>query len=514
MRKVVYLPHYGEFGFLIMNHLRAVHKDEADVKIVCCERGNECLFPSASGFFYDYPVLQDEHRGGDTSDWKWKDCEEANKRLHQVLPQFYPDYEIVQLKYESPWNLTDSIKFFPKVAAELPRVDVALGVRKRTFCPEKNWQHWEHLADLLQSVGLTVGLVGTKETSNDIRADARSWDHSGGATAGTVDLLSHCRLYVGTDTGTSHLAALMDVPQLTFRFVGQLQGNDDFLPMMERANRRYFRRLADSVWDRPDEVTGAVIRNLRELRTCKVFRPDPWNIGDWAARPSLYFPISGADYDVRLDNLSDISSQVSIVGGGGLLSTYERELSNLNNRVVVWGAGANDHGETQIRYPPWLERCTLVGVRDYGTRLRWVPCASCMSTLFNKYRSRQPEQEAVVYRHGLKWLDTIPQQLELPTLTNQESSFENVLSFLASAAVVITSSYHGAYWATLLGRKVIAAPFSSKFYAFRHPPILATGEQLNDWRSLAGDCTTYSDALEECRTVNLAFYDDVKRIIC
>ena len=49
MRKVVYLPHYGEFGFLIMKHLRAVHNDQADVKIVCCERGNECLFPSATG---------------------------------------------------------------------------------------------------------------------------------------------------------------------------------------------------------------------------------------------------------------------------------------------------------------------------------------------------------------------------------------------------------------------------------------------------------------------------------
>jgi hypothetical protein len=513
MRKVVYLPHYGEFGFLIMNHLRAVHQDEAGIKIVCCERGTECLFPSATGFFHDYPALRDEHRGGDTSDWKWKDCEESDSRLQQILPQSYPGHEIVRLKYESPWSVSHSIKFCPKVAAELPSVDVVLGVRKRAFCPEKNWQHWEQLADALQSVGLTVGLVGTQETSCDIRADARSWDHSQGATAGTVDLLNHCRLYVGTDTGTSHLAALMDVPQLTFRFVGQVQGNDDFLPMMERTNRRYFRRLEDAVWQRPDEVLGAVIRNLRELRICKVFRPDPWNIGDWAARPSLYFPISGADYDVRLDDMAAIPSEVAIVGGGGLLSTYESELSNLKHRVIIWGAGANHHGETQLRYPPWLEDCALVGVRDYGTRFRWVPCASCMSALFDKYRSRPPEREVVVYRHSLQWLDTIPTDLQLPTLTNQEMSFENVLAFLASAEVVITSSYHGAYWATLLGRKVIAAPFSSKFYGFRHPPVLATGERLADWRSLAKDCEIYLNSLEECRTVNLAFYEDVKRTI-
>ncbi len=325
--------------------------------------------------------------------------------------------------------------------------------------------------------------------------------------------MSHCRLYVGTDTGTSHLAALMDVPQLTFRFVGNVQGNDDFLPLMERVNRRYFRRLPDAAWDRPDEVLGAVIRNLRELRICKIFRPDPYNVGDMVARPSLYFPLEGSDYDVRLDDLTAIRSQVSIVGGGGLLSTYEKELSILKNQIIVWGAGSNYHGETEVRYPDWLDRCVLVGVRDHGTRFRWVPCPSCMSPLFDVQRSRRAVREAVVYRHSLKWLDGIPEGLDLPTLTNGEESLEIVLAFLASAEVVITSSYHGAFWATLLGRKAIAVPFSSKFYGYRHPPILATGRQLDDWRSIAKDCTTYPDALEECRTANNAFYEDVRRFV-
>ncbi len=137
MRKVIYLPHYGEFGFLIMNHLRAVHEDEADAKIVCCERGYECLFPSATGFFHDYPTLKDEHRGGDSSDWKWQECEDSDRRLRDLLPQKYPGYEVVKLNYDSPWRLSGSSKSTPRAAAELPKVDVALGVRKPPSAPRR-----------------------------------------------------------------------------------------------------------------------------------------------------------------------------------------------------------------------------------------------------------------------------------------------------------------------------------------------------------------------------------------
>jgi len=346
-----------------------------------------------------------------------------------------------------------------------------------------------------------------------VEAEARAWEHSQGATAGTVDLLSRCRLFLSTDTGTSHLAAMMNVPQLAFRYVGALVTHDDFLPLMEQTNRCYFRRIPDEAAERPEEIVAAVVRALEELRVCHVYRPDPYNIGDLAALPAEYFPIPGAKYDVRLDDLTSIRSAISIVGGGGLISTYERELEKLGNKVVVWGAGSNYHGELTLRYPEWLSRCALVGVRDFGGPFRWAPCASCMSPLFDRLRAQKPKREAVVYRHFLKMLDGIPTDLNLPSLTNGEPSLENVLEFLASAEVVMTSSYHGAFWATLLGRKVIAVPFSSKFYGFRHPPVLANGEALRDWRSLAGQAAAYPEALEECREATLAFHRDVLALV-
>lgn len=40
-------------------------------------------------------------------------------------------------------------------------------------------------------------------------------------------------------------------------------------------------------------------------------------------------------------------------------------------------------------------------------------------------------------------------------LTNSAMNLETAVSFLGSSEVVLTTSYHGLYWATLLGRKVI-----------------------------------------------------------
>lgn len=42
----------------------------------------------------------------------------------------------------------------------LPAVDVCLGVRKRAYTPERNWEHWGTVASALRRIGLTVGLAG------------------------------------------------------------------------------------------------------------------------------------------------------------------------------------------------------------------------------------------------------------------------------------------------------------------------------------------------------------------
>lgn len=95
---------------------------------------------------------------------------------------------------------------------------------------------------------------------------------------------------------------------------------------------------------------------------------------------------------------------------------------------------------------------------------------------------------------------------EEDTLFNMKISVEETIRFLGTAETVVTSSYHGAYWATLLGKKVIGIPTSSKFYGMRHAiPICA----VDDWRRYAKLAHSYPEALDDCRTASKAFADKV-----
>jgi exopolysaccharide biosynthesis predicted pyruvyltransferase EpsI len=88
-----------------------------------------------------------------------------------------------------------------------------------------------------------------------------------------------------------------------------------------------------------------------------------------------------------------------------------------------------------------------------------VPCPSCMSDLFD----RQYET-----RHERCWYENVdilplPGEPGSPKKSNTCISMEDAISFLASAETVITSSYHGAYWASLLGREVVLVGHRGKF---------------------------------------------------
>ena len=85
-----------------------------------------------------------------------------------------------------------------------------------------------------------------------------------------------------------------------------------------------------------------------------------------------------------------------------------------------------------------------------------------------------------------------------------------IIEILGSSDTVITNSYHGVYWATLLGRKVVCIPWGSKFNMFKHPPTMATER---NWVEKIEKAKSYPEALEDCRKANIAFYNDVKNLI-
>jgi hypothetical protein len=95
--------------------------------------------------------------------------------------------------------------------------------------------------------------------------------------------------------------------------------------------------------------------------------------------------------------------------------------------------------------------------------------------------------------------------------SNLNKSFENVISILAEAEVVLTSSYHAAYWAILLGRRVVVVPWSTKFLQFRWPVEFAF--DLDGVSNAIKNSRKFPDALEESRTANIAFAHDVSKLI-
>jgi hypothetical protein len=239
------------------------------------------------------------------------------------------------------------------------------------------------------------------------------------------------------------------------------------------------------------------------------------NLGDRYSSPTLYFPqlketVSLDPFSARLPKVW--LQKTVLVGGGGLIAhpTFQLNMELLaayRPRVLVaWGVGHNAHGAREISYPDYLERFDLVGIRDYGSKYDWVPCASCLHPGFD--RKYEVTEEFVVYENVL----CSPLHIAgFKKLHNAEDSLEKVLAFLGSANTVLTSSYHGAYWATLLGRNVIIVnPFSSKFFGFKHTHPIA---DESNWRSKEHEVRSYPEALEECRMANLKFAEKVLSLI-
>lgn len=246
------------------------------------------------------------------------------------------------------------------------------------------------------------------------------------------------------------------------------------------------------------------------------------NLGDKMSAPRRYFPwlAAGTVIDPWDHQVGPFTpGDVAITGGGGLIRDVPGDPFHENLRVIAsaapfsvgWGIGHNHHFDrvngSSRAYPSYLAGFDLLGVRDWDAGFTWVPCVSCLDPGFTQVRPA-PAHELVLYAH---WDDhSDPEITGIPTMRNSEKSFGRVLDFLSSGETVLTNSYHGAYWATLLGRKVVVVePFSSKFHTFRHPPAVAS---KHNWRSALAAARTYPGALDECRFANEQFAIRVRQL--
>jgi len=257
------------------------------------------------------------------------------------------------------------------------------------------------------------------------------------------------------------------------------------------------------------DIPGAntVLRGPVGGSVTNIFTSSRRNLGDRYSSPLSYFdfpfPIETKDFNAIKRDFGSV-----ILGGGGLFWHEERIKSIIDRTrgaLVSWGVGHNSEGKKSLRWPAFMSRFTLHGVRDWAAGFNWVPCASCMHPVFDiEYRITR---EVVHYEHrrrrtGLK---------DLPMLRNIEPRFEDVIGFLGSASVILTNSYHGAYWGALLGRTVvIVQPFASRFFHMRHQPAIANND---DWKGALPLARSFPEALVECRAANREHFERVRELL-
>jgi hypothetical protein len=299
-----------------------------------------------------------------------------------------------------------------------------------------------------------------------------------------------------------------------------------------------------------------------------VHRVDKNNVGDMASNPLQYF-MNKSDYtvvDITQIGSTFFEDKPVIVGGGGLIANdfmedairdltvdsdktqilnlanqYWKYTSGANKSIrdeffsklnplvkeylekleskktprIIWGAGHNGDYHKKLKstleYPSWLRNFDLVGVRDYAQEYEWVPCASCMHPALRK--NYAIKNDVIWFEHKKQLIKSTEFGKDsIPRFVNSGDNIDQTIELLGSANIIITNSYHGAYWGTVLKKKVIVVEaWSSKFNALKHAPhFLSKGDY---WKDVVDSVPVYFSALNECINATENYWNRVREFI-
>jgi len=257
---------------------------------------------------------------------------------------------------------------------------------------------------------------------------------------------------------------------------------------------------------------GEAIEQAHDIcSTVNIFHQGADNVGDRLCGPAQFF------WPDRVMNVGFIyqltKPENAILGGGQVFGQIaqlsERLRDNPTGALVAWGVGLPLKGRQDARVQEVADRFSLFGTRNYEWResLRFVPCASCMSPEFDAVP--EPKHDVVIYAHRKKTPDLTP-VAGVPFMTNSEQDAARAIRFIAEGETVVTSSYHGVYWAQLLGRKVICIPYNDKFSTFQHEPAYATAQT---WKAELGLATRTVPLLDIYREINIRFAAEAAEVL-
>jgi hypothetical protein len=185
-----------------------------------------------------------------------------------------------------------------------------------------------------------------------------------------------------------------------------------------------------------------------------LYRSKSNNIGDAHCGWIQYFDFNGTHLmDMDEVEHNNITINDKCVIGGGVMAelpwypNIHRQIENNPSNFMAVGVGTNTNSQPS---------CTTYWRHINPHYI--CPCPSCMSPMFDIVDA-DPIYDDIIYENPNIWI----LDMNLPKMKNIGNTMRNALMFLASGKTVHTSSYHGAYWASLLGRKVILYGDKLKF---------------------------------------------------
>tara|TARA_B100000123_G_C25736728_1_gene431811 strand:+ start:234 stop:1898 length:1665 start_codon:yes stop_codon:yes gene_type:complete len=252
------------------------------------------------------------------------------------------------------------------------------------------------------------------------------------------------------------------------------------------------------------------------------------NAGDYYCSPRLFYgfndyKIEYLEYTDNWDSINKTKNSIVIFGGGGIIDTnkdrskYYKTLEK-SNVYFHWGSGSNKLNLKEVNWMPSpneidicddiFENFIFVGRRDYLKNYydnhEYVPCVSCkIGLLQNNYEIKR---RIGIIQH--MWLKQIT-NLNYPTISMDLNKYNinEIIKFIGESEIIITGSFHGAYWGHLMQKKVIInGSWSSKFDTLKYKPTLLSNNLENDIKSCIVPPPEY---LKECIELNDKFYNKI-----
>ena len=129
-----------------------------------------------------------------------------------------------------------------------------------------------------------------------------------------------------------------------------------------------------------------------------------------------------------------------------------------------------------------------------------------MHKSFNIFKKIIPNKKIGIYFH---WKRPFKINGITDHLSNQGFNIDEKLNFLSQFEIIITNAYHGLYWATLLGKKVLCIPNKSGLFSLKYKHTYFKKDSIIN-EELINILKSYPDALEECREINNDFFHYIK----